>query len=48
MGSLKSGVSSIMSGLKTVKDKTVSAVPVSSEDFKGNIEFSKQLAVATA
>jgi hypothetical protein len=48
MNSLKSGVNSLMSGFKTVKDKTVAAVPVSvTEDVKENLEFSKQLAVAT-
>lgn len=48
MSSLKQGVSSLMSGLKTVKDKTAAAVPVSGEEFKENLELSKQLAISAA
>ena len=37
-----------MTGLKTVKDKTAAAVPVSSEELKENLELSKQLAINAA
>jgi hypothetical protein len=41
MKSLKDGLGLMTSGFKTVKEKTVQAIPISSDNVKENLEYSK-------
>ena len=48
MNSVKGGIGAMMSGLKTVKEKTVQVVPKNSDEAKESLEYSKQIAIQTA